>query len=320
MPPCSPRGTYAAKAAPPQSEGWAVVQSKRKAAKAAKKQPSPPQPTMDQRSFEFVHEQTKLNRNEANNIASYVNRALHRKGSSSVRVERIRCTDTGRTLSVTTPTSTLQDLLEHRDMVLQAARVIDSSIRDVVPQQKWKWIRIHNISLTRYMGKARDGGLIKLREELEAENSGMHIQAEIRWLGGAKVRARFQANKDGSSSVVAAVLGEATFGRLCKGGVRLLGRRYEVDAFEEAWRPDASCSRCSGGKHIAPHCLAAAPGCALCAKDHLTTDHRCPVEGCKVGKGHPCPHGVAKCANCGEAHGGRADACAAKREARLVSR
>ena len=127
-------------------------------------------------------------------------------------------------------------------------------IRDVVPQQKWRWIRNH-ISLARYMGGTRDGGLRKLREELEAEN-GVHIPAEIRWLGGAKVRARFQASRNGSSSVVAAVLGEATFGRLCKAGVRFLGRRYEVDAFEEAGRPDAFCSRCSAWKHIAPHCLA----------------------------------------------------------------
>ena len=162
----------------------------------------------------------------------------------------------------------------------------------------------------------------ELREELEAENSGMHIRilAEIRWLGGAKVCACFQASKDGSSSVVAAVLGEATFGRLCRAGVRLLGHRYEVDAFEEAGRPDAFCRRCSGWNHIAPHCSAATPRCALCAKGHLTTDHRCPVEGCKVGKGHPCPHGATKCANCGEAHGARADACAAKREARLAAR
>ena len=39
-----------------------------------------------------------------------------------------------------------------------------------------------------------------------------------------------------------------------------------------------------------------------------------------MGKGHPCPHGAAKCVNCGEAHGARADACAAKREARLAAR
>lgn len=123
------------------------------------------------------------------------------------------------------------------------------------------------------MGSARDGGLRRLREELEAENSGVHIPVEIRWLGGANIRTRFHADKDGSSSVVAAVLGEATFGRLCRAGVRLLGRRYEVDAFEEAGRPDAFCSQCSGWSHIAPHCSAAAPRCALCARDHLTTDH-----------------------------------------------
>ena len=39
------------------------------------------------------------------------------------------------------------------------------------------------------MGKAGDGGLTKLWEELEAENTGGQIPAEIRWLGGAKVLA-----------------------------------------------------------------------------------------------------------------------------------
>ena len=170
------------------------------------------------------------------------------------------------------------------------------------------------------MGGVRDGGLRKLREELEAENSGVHIPAEIRWLGGAKARARFQANKGGSSSVIAAILGEATFGRLCKSGVRLFGRRYEVDAFEEAWKSDAFCSRCSEWKHIAPHCLAAGPRCALCAGHHLTTDHQCSIQGCRVGKGHPYPHGAAKCVSCGGAHRARADAYGAKREAAFLLR
>ena len=118
-------------------------------------------------------------------------------------------------------------------MVFKAARTADSSITEVVAQQKWMWIRVHNISLARYMDKERDGGLRKLREEPEAENSGISIPAEIRWLGGAKVRARFQVKKDGSSSVVAAVLGEATFSRPCRHRVRLFGVRYEVNAYEK---------------------------------------------------------------------------------------
>ena len=123
----------------------------------------------------------------------------------------------------------------------------------------------------------------------------------------------------GTSSVVAAVLGEVIFDRLCKSGALPFGRRYEVDAYEEA-RPDAFCSHCCGWGHIAPHCEAATPRCAVCAGDHTTNDHRCPVEGCRVGKGRPCPHGATKCANCGGLHGSRAGACTAKRSARQLAR
>ena len=198
-------------------------------------------------------------------------------------------------------------------MVLKAARTVDASISDIASQQKWMWTRIHNMSLTRCMGKEKDGGLRKLREELEAENSGVQIPAEIRWLGGAKVRARFQEKKEGASSVVAAVLGEATFNHLCRYSVRLLGVKHDVDAYEEV-RPNAFCTRCSRWGHIAPHCSSSDPKCFICSGDHEATNHRCPVEGCKVGRGRPCPHGAVKCVDCGEPHGARADACVAKRE------
>ena len=88
-----------------------------------------------------------------------------------------------------------------------------------------------------------------LHEELEAENSGVCIPAEIRWLGGAKVWARYQEVQGGTSSVVAVVPGEAVFDRLCKSGARLFGRRYEVDANEET-RPDAFCSLCCAWGHM----------------------------------------------------------------------
>ena len=132
------------------------------------------------------------------------------------------------------------------------------------------------------------GGLRKLREELDAENVGVQVPADIRWLGGAKVKARFQRKGCGSSSVVAAVLGETVFGWLCRSGVRLPGGRYEVGAFEEE-RPDALCLRCGEWGHVTPHCdKAKRPKCAICAKEHATRDHRCSVEGCRVGRGCIC--------------------------------
>ena len=81
------------------------------------------------------------------------------------------------------------------------------------------------------MGPTRDGDLRKLREELEAEKSGVCIPAEIRWLGGAMARARFQGRPlfgGGSGD------GGDCFWPPLQGGVRLFGSRYEVDAFAEA--------------------------------------------------------------------------------------
>ena len=53
-----------------------------------------------------------------------------------------------------------------------------------------------------------------------------------------------------------------------RGEVRLFGRHYEVGAFEEAWRPDAFCGKCSGWGDVAPRCRAAAPRCANCGGPH----------------------------------------------------
>ena len=53
--------------------------------------------------------------------------------------------------------------------------------------------------------------------------------------------------RTGSSSMVAAILGEATFDRLCRSGVRLFGHRYEVDAFEEAGGQTLSADGEAGG-------------------------------------------------------------------------
>ena len=75
----SPRKTFAAVAAVPPSGEWTVVQNKR-AAKAPKKKPSLPRPTMDQRSFELVYRRgIRLSHNKVANVMSAINRALHRE-------------------------------------------------------------------------------------------------------------------------------------------------------------------------------------------------------------------------------------------------
>ena len=76
------------------------------------------------------------------------------------------------------------------------------------------------------------------------------------------------------------------------------------------------CGHCSGWGHIESKCDRENARCGWCAGRHATREHRCPVEGCGVGKGHRCGHTVAKCANCGGPHFAQAKACPKKKAAR----
>ena len=108
---------------------------------------------MDQRCFELVHNVSiKLNR-KMRSTTSHPKSTVHcTEGICDVRVERIRHADTARLLGVATPTSTLQDPLRHRDMVLRAAWVEDSGVSDVVPVE---WIERYRMTRCATNGKQR---------------------------------------------------------------------------------------------------------------------------------------------------------------------
>ena len=85
----------------------------RKATKTSGKR-TLPTPTVDQRSFELVLTRPiKAPSIEVENVISAINRALHKGAIHDARIERLRCTETGRFLGITSPTSTLQGLLQH---------------------------------------------------------------------------------------------------------------------------------------------------------------------------------------------------------------
>ena len=224
----------------------------------SKKQPTP-QPTIDQRSFGLKHNPTAvLLTPNIMDITSRINRALHQEGINDVRVDRICQTVSGRLLGTTTPLSTAETLLRHRDLPLRAARSVGSSIICSGPFEKWGWVKIHGASPPRYMEKG-SGGLQKLREELEVENEGARAPSAARWLGGAGTRTRFRERRLLRPSVVLAVVGEAVAARLCKQGVRLAGLSHEAEPFEEA-RPDAFGRRCCAWGHVAPSARRQPPG------------------------------------------------------------
>lgn len=138
---------------------------------------------------------------------------------------------------------------------------------------------------------------------------------QIRWLGRVPV-IRERAATDGirGSSVTFVVRGQPMADRFIRSGARAAGKHYQVEAFVEA-RPDTICGICSGWGHGEHNCsFPNMPRCALCAQQHKTADHTCPVQGCRATKGSVCSHLMAKCPNCKGPHGARSDQCPKKKE------
>ena len=102
--------------------------------------------------------------------------------------------------------------------------------------------------------------------------------------------------------------------------MRLAGRRFRVEVFEEA-RPDALCGQCRSWGHIEAQCPGTRPArYSICAGEQTTKEHGCPVEGCHGKKGRTCAHVTPKCANCRGPHFAITNECCAKRDARLSAR
>jgi len=74
-----------------------------------------------------------------------------------------------------TVASTANMLLHFEEIIVKAARTAGPGIVDVESNEIWQEVKMHGISLERYIGRNTGGGLEKLRREVQAENEGIVI-------------------------------------------------------------------------------------------------------------------------------------------------
>jgi len=245
-----------------------------------------------------------------------VNRALFEaKVPHFVRIQGVTRNTRGCLSTITTPGATAEMLIKYREVVIRAARRVDTGIVDIETSELWERVKMHGVNFDRYLGKKTGGGLEKLRSELQAENEGVVLPLAISWIGGPKDVQKKKVEGKKASSVVFAVKGSKMAERVLKGGLRAAGTKYEVERFATAG-PDSFCGVCSRWGHIEAKCGALKmPACMLCAGRHLTKDHKCNVVGCKANAGQNCTHNVDKCVNCKGNHIAKANVCVNKQEA-----
>jgi hypothetical protein len=252
-------------------------------------------------------------------IASAINRALfHQKAPAHVRIMNAKRNAKGAITAITHPNATAEMAMQYRDIIITAARTVDRGVVDVEENETWERLKIHAIPLVRYMGKGTEG-LQKMREEFEAENEGIAIPTQVRWLAIPRtIRERRQNGEIAASSVVFVVKGSRLAQSLIKKGIKAAGVWYRVEALTNAG-PDSRCELCCGWGHIENKC-GNKPKCGYCSGNHRTSDHECNVVGCMAKRGSLCGHTLEKCPNCKGNHIAFSSRCAKKSEATKAAR
>jgi hypothetical protein len=115
-------------------------------------------------------------------ISSVINRALfHQKALAHIRIMNAKWNAQGAITAITHPNATAEMSMQYRDIIITVVRTIDRGVVDVEENDTWERLKIHSVPLVRYMGKGTEG-LPKMREEFDAENQGIKVPTQVRWL------------------------------------------------------------------------------------------------------------------------------------------
>ena len=180
-------------------------------------------------------------------------------------------------------------------MLIQAAKTVDDAVVGVEILEQWQRLKVHGMSLERYLGP---GKLELLRREVES-STGIPLKTMPRWLINEDRLKEQQdkGNKQGSAIVIT-VSNEIEAKRFIASGLRFGGVIKKVEKYWDAG-PGSVCMKCCGiGHERQGNCEDRPEKCIMCASAHPASEHQCGVNGCRKGKGKLCVHVVARCANC----------------------
>jgi len=160
-------------------------------------------------------------------IVSAINRArFHQQAPGHIRIINARRNARGAIAAITHQNATAEVTLRYCDIIITAARTVDNGVVDGEENETWERLKIHAVPLVRYMRTGTEG-LQKMREEFEAENEGIAIPTQVRWLVNPRtIRQSRQNGEIAGSSVVLVVKGSKVAPSLIKKGIEAAGVWY----------------------------------------------------------------------------------------------
>lgn len=145
----------------------------------------------------------------------------------STRLTGLRYTRRGHLSGLTAEYASANDVLEHAAEVTAAAYKLDPAVVKIEKTEKWRKLRVHGVSLDRYLG---DGGLDLAKEEIELM-TGESLPYTPRWIRGDGLEERFHSGTVNHSTLVVTVKSKTTADSIIAKGLSFGGRRHEAEKF-----------------------------------------------------------------------------------------
>jgi len=217
-------------------------------------------------------------------IASAINRALfHQKAPAHSRIMNTKRNAKRGITAIIHPNARVEIAIWYHDIVITVPRTVHSGVVDIEETETWERLKIHTVPRVRYMGKGTEG-LQKMREEFEAENAGIAIPTQVRWLAiPYTIRQRRQNGEVAPPSIVFVVKGNRLAQSMIKKGINPAEVWYHVKVFRNVG-PHSRCELCCGWGHTETKCGNKSK-CGYCSGNHRTSDHICNVVGCMANEG-----------------------------------
>ena len=124
--------------------------------------------------------------------------------------------------------------------------------------------------------------------DIEKSNPGIQVEARPSWVG--KLNIMKERRQTTAGMILLCEENEYLKGILSRDEPKML--IAERKRFGRVWREktDTSiCDRCCTVGHTLPECKGK-PVCRWCRKEHLSTEHKCPIVDCPAPKGVSCMH------------------------------
>jgi hypothetical protein len=185
------------------------------------------------------------------------------------------------TTNPTTPATAYKSYIPMLSAEISALQPTDPRING-----RWTKFFVHNVPT--------NAKLPDIKTEIETTYPSLHLATEPRWL----VPEDRRLNKT-SSTIVISLTGATDLKHLGTTSLAICNRLCRITAYF-AWTPSTHCHHCQGYGHHTKLCKADKPTCAVCAQQHATREHFCPISTCRAGGA--CIHPPFKCASCGAAH------------------